>query len=91
MTRFLALLVAVTLAIIVSATLFSPTAAAPLSEADKAALKKATADCRAEVKERARFEEMSWYERHKRVKNCVKNALGTKSSVTPSAAKPSGM
>lgn len=53
----------------------APAAAAPMSDADKAALKQATAACRAQVKERARFEEMSWYARHKLVKKCVDETL----------------
>ena len=46
-----------------------------MSDADKAALKQATATCRAQVKEQARFEEMSWYARHKLVKKCVNETL----------------
>jgi len=53
----------------------APAAAAPTSVADKAAQKKATADCRAQVKERAKYEEMSWYARHKAVKKCVQETL----------------
>ena len=37
-----------------------------------AALKKATADCRAQVKEYAKYNETSWYGRHKMVKKCLK-------------------
>jgi len=54
---------------------FVPMAAQAANEPDKAAVQKATADCRAEVKEQARFHEMSWYARHKAVKQCVKNSL----------------
>ena len=46
-----------------------------MSDADKAALKQATATCRAQVKEQARFEEMSWYARHELVKKCVNETL----------------
>ena len=46
-----------------------------MSDADKAALKQATATCRAQVKEQARFEEMSWHARHKLVKKCVNETL----------------
>ena len=53
----------------------TPAGAAPMSDADKAALKQATATCRAQVKEQARFEEMSWYARHKLVKECVSETL----------------
>jgi len=53
----------------------TPASAAPMSDADKAALKRATATCRAQVKEQARFEEMSWYARHELVKKCVNETL----------------
>jgi len=53
----------------------TPAGAAPMSDADKAALKQATATCRAQVKEQARFEEMSWYARHKLVKKCINETL----------------
>jgi hypothetical protein len=36
------------------------------------ALKKATADCRAQVKDYARYNATSWYGRRKMVKLCVK-------------------
>jgi hypothetical protein len=37
-----------------------------------AALKKASADCRAQVKEYAKYNATSWYARHKMVKKCLK-------------------
>jgi hypothetical protein len=37
-----------------------------------AALKKATADCQAQVKEYAKYNETSWYGRRKMIKQCVK-------------------
>jgi hypothetical protein len=49
--------------------------AAAMSAADKAARKKATIACRAQVKEQANYKEMSWYKRHKAVRACVKDAL----------------
>jgi hypothetical protein len=49
---------------------FTPVSAA--SNAD--ALKQATATCKADVKERARYHEMSWWAQHKAVKTCVKEA-----------------
>jgi hypothetical protein len=60
-----------------SATAFAatPAAAATMSDTDKAALKQATDTCKAQVKEQARFHEISWYARHKAVKNCVKETL----------------
>lgn len=50
-------------------------AAATMSDADKAALKQATDACKAQVKEQAQFHEMSWYAKHKAVKNCIKETL----------------
>jgi hypothetical protein len=44
--------------------------AANNSNAD--ALKKATADCRAQVKNYAKYNETSWYGRRKMVKKCIK-------------------
>ncbi len=53
----------------------TPAGAAPVSDADKAAVKQATATCRAQVKEQARFEEMSLRAHHKLVKKCVNETL----------------
>ena len=58
--------------VLVTATAFLPTQAAAAS--DSAAVQQATATCRAQVKKEAKFHEMSWYARHKAVKNCVKEA-----------------
>jgi len=58
-----------------NALMATAAAAAPMSDADKAALKQASATCRAQVKEQARFEKMSWYARHKLVKKCVNETL----------------
>jgi hypothetical protein len=44
-------------------------------QSDKAAIQQATHNCRAEVKEHAKYYEMSWYARHKAVKKCIKEAL----------------
>ncbi len=41
----------------------------------QAALKQATGICKARVKEQAQFQEMSWYAKHKAVKNCIKETL----------------
>jgi hypothetical protein len=51
--------------------LFVPVSASAANNVDKAALKKATAECRAQVKEYSRFHETSWYGRHKMVKKCI--------------------
>jgi len=53
----------------------TPLAAAPMSDADKAALKQATDSCKAEVKEQAKYEAMSWWARHKAVKKCIKDTV----------------
>jgi hypothetical protein len=53
----------------------APLAAASMSDAEKTALKQATDACKAQVKEQAQFHEMSWWARHKAVKNCVKETL----------------
>ena len=58
-----------------AALLVAPAAAAPMSDADKAAMKDATVKCKAQVKEQANFEDMSLYARHKAVKKCVKEML----------------
>jgi hypothetical protein len=68
-------------AAVIAAALFggagfiAPAGAAPITAAEKAAQKKATADCKAQVREKAKYEEMSWWARHKAVKNCVKGTL----------------
>ncbi|MGD0333727.1 MAG: hypothetical protein ABSA90_10780 [Xanthobacteraceae bacterium] len=67
--------IAATVLVCSNALMPTPARAAPMSDADKAALKQATAACRAQVKEQARFEEMSWYARHKLVKKCVNETL----------------
>jgi len=51
-----------------------PASAAPMSAADKAAMKKTSDTCKAQVKEEARFHEMSWWAKHKAVNKCVKDA-----------------
>lgn len=69
---------AVVAAAIIGATaLYGPTSAAAAT-ADKAALQKATADCKAQVKDYAKYNETSWYARHKMVKKCVAEALAKK-------------
>lgn len=72
MPKFVLLFVGIIATITVCAGAFIPAAA---SEADKDALKQATATCKAEVQERARYEEISWYGRHKLVKDCIKDLM----------------
>jgi hypothetical protein len=57
---------------------FAPWAAQAATDADKAALQQATASCKAEVKEYAKFNETSWWQRHKMRQKCVKDALAKK-------------
>jgi predicted anti-sigma-YlaC factor YlaD len=73
MSRFIAVLSAAVVAaiVLVNAASFTPAAAA----ADADTVKQAKANCKAEVKERARYHEMSWWARHKAVQKCVKAAL----------------
>jgi hypothetical protein len=56
--------------------LFSANAA---NNNDATALKKATAECRAQVKEFAKYNETSWYGRRKMVKKCVQGMPWRKS------------
>jgi stress-induced morphogen len=67
-------IVGVTL-VVGAASVSRPAAAAPMSDADKAAMKKANDSCKAQVKEEAHFHEMSWWARHKAVKKCVNDML----------------
>ena len=55
--------------------LFASAFAIAADQPDKAALKQATATCRAEVKEHAKYNEMSLWDQHKAVKKCVAEAL----------------
>jgi hypothetical protein len=77
MSRFVTILSAgiMATAIIAGSALLPAPAAAAMSDADAAAMKKATVDCKAEVGEKAKYHEMSWLARHKMVKNCVKETL----------------
>ncbi len=58
-----------------AASMTTPATAAPMSDTDKAAMKKANDTCKAQIKEEARFHEMSWWARHKAIKKCVADAL----------------
>ena len=61
---------------LVIGTVFMPMhVSAAASDADKAALQQATASCRAQVKEQARYNAMSWYAKRKAAKNCIKKTL----------------
>jgi hypothetical protein len=77
MSRFVTILSAGMMAtvIIAGSALLPAPATAAMSDTDAAAMKKAPADCKAEVGEKAKFHEISWLTRHKMVKNCVKETL----------------
>jgi hypothetical protein len=55
-----------------------PLMAVAATDADKVALQQATASCKAEVKEYAKYNETSWWQRHKMVNKCVNDALAKK-------------
>jgi stress-induced morphogen len=61
--------------VIASGVLQGPTFANAQEKPDKAAVKQATATCRTEVKEHAKYNEMSLLARHRAVKKCVAEAL----------------
>jgi hypothetical protein len=63
---------------VICAVACAPVGAAAETNTDKAALQKATAECRAQVKDYAQYHETSWYQRHKMVKSCIKDALAKK-------------
>jgi hypothetical protein len=52
-----------------------PTITNAADQFDRAAIKQATATCRTEVKEHAKYNAMSLWAQHKAVKKCVKEAL----------------
>ena len=60
---------------IVCGLLLAPTYVKAEDQPDRAAVKQATATCRAEVKEHAKYNEMSLWAQHKAVKKCVTEAL----------------
>jgi hypothetical protein len=52
--------------------LLVPLSANAANNNDAAALKKAAAECRAQVTDYAKYNETSWYARHKMVSKCIK-------------------
>jgi hypothetical protein len=64
--------------VLICGTALAPMTAAAATDADKAALRQATAACKTQVKEYAKYNETSWYARHKMVKSCIKDALAKK-------------
>jgi hypothetical protein len=73
MSRFVTALSAAAVTAILA--IGSALASAPAAAADDAATKQAAAACKAQVKEQAKFQEMSWYARNKAVKKCVADTL----------------
>jgi hypothetical protein len=62
-------------AVIACGLILGQTFAKAADQPDKAAAKQATATCRAEVKEHAKYNEMSLWAQHKAVKKCVTEAM----------------
>ena len=65
-------------AVLVCGFVFAPYAAAAQTGADKATLQQTTASCKTQVKEYAKYNETSLWERHKMIKKCVDDALAKK-------------
>jgi hypothetical protein len=65
-------------AFLICGAVFAPSVAAAATDADKAALQQATASCKAQVKEYAKYNETSWWQRHKMVKKCINDAVAKK-------------
>jgi hypothetical protein len=63
---------------VVCAMAYAPISAVAETAPDKAAVQKATAECKTQVKDYAKYNETSWYKRHKMVKKCVQDALAKK-------------
>jgi hypothetical protein len=64
--------------ILICGTTLAPLIAVADAATDNAALQQATASCKTEVKEYAKYHETSWWQRHKMVKKCVDDALTKK-------------
>jgi hypothetical protein len=62
-------------AVIACGLLLAPALANAQDQPDKAAVKQATTTCRGEVKEHAKYNEMSLWAQRKAVKKCVADAL----------------
>jgi len=75
MSRFTTALFAGIVVACAGVATFTLTPAAAATDADAAAMKQATATCKAQVKEEAQYHEMSLWARHKAVKKCVAEAL----------------
>ena len=65
-------------AVFVGGLAFTPWVAAAATDVDKAALQQATASCKVDTKEYAKYHETSWWQGHKMVQKCVKDALAKK-------------
>ena len=65
-------------AVFVCGMSFASWTAVAATDDDKAALKQTTATCKAQVKEYAKYNETSWWQRHKMVQKCVKDAVAKK-------------
>jgi hypothetical protein len=65
-------------AMVIYGLAFAPRAAAAETDTDKAGLRQATSSCKALVKEYAKYNETSWWQRHKMVQKCVRDAIAKK-------------
>jgi hypothetical protein len=59
------------LAVVLFGLLLVPLHAGAANNVGAAALKKATADCRGQVKAYAQYNEASWWARHQMLKKCI--------------------
>jgi hypothetical protein len=75
MRKFLGSMAVTAVACVVA---YAPVGAAAETAPDKAALQKVTADCKAQVKKYAKYNETSWYGRRKMIKKCVAEAAAKK-------------
>jgi hypothetical protein len=75
MSRYVTARIAAAFVMGFAAAALVSTAAGAANDAEAAAMKQATATCKAQVKEEAQYHEMSLWARHKAVKKCVKEAL----------------
>ena len=66
--------------LLVTEITFLPSPAVAATDAERAALKRATTVCRAQVTLQAQFHNMSLWARYKAVKDCIKKSLANTSA-----------
>ena len=67
-----------TAVVLICGLAFAPCVAAAATDADKAALQQAAASCKTQVKDYAKYNETSWWQRHKMLKKCINDAIAKK-------------